>query len=1051
MGLPSPNHDPPVSDACVTPRTRDIRIMDQRQLKVSVNTQLIDKIKPANKLAYSHGFQTGEFTVEDLAEVINMGYAISYLYVDGIRKSENFLSTDFLAVDIDGGRTIHESLGDPIVEKYCSILYKTPSHSPEQHRFRLVFVLPRTVTDINELKAAARSLGRRLGGDPSVTDGARMFYGSRYSDPLIFEKSITDEFLSELIEDGKVIPASDSIANHSPVASRSQLRLDRDMTVRTSDNQNIELQNIKGTHSVYCPFHNDRNPSAFVSVNKQESIYLHCSSCQMTWWMKGVDQPLYDFNGFEKLVRSIKDGSIKTSNDVRTPFQEFFYIQTLSPRNIQISSGQFLTLNKIKPGLTLIKSPKGTGKTTFLARVMQKIIYKYATLKELEENSDSDEEDESYFTEERILLIGHRQALIGDLCQRLNLNCYLDDPKEKNKWHEILHRQARYGICLDSLWRIENEKYDIIIIDEVEQVLNHFMSDTIGESRNRIFTLFTRLLQQAKKIVVLDADLGWISFNTLTALTNEYNSTPSAGAKNKTTKRAPIHIYLNDWIPPKKTLNIYPTDSQLIQHIKESIVGGKRVFVSSNSKAKIKNLAKAVEDLAKQTGNPISAVTITSENSRSKEIQKFITNIKSEILKYQVIMSSPSLGTGIDITFENDKQEIDCVYGLFENQINSHLEIDQQLARVRNPKEVHVWVSPARFNFETDFDVVNQDILRENLIDTIVSGYIKKGVVSPPDQINPFLYMASMLTTHQRASKNNLKSNFIKYKQEQGWTVLMAEADKLLAKEGNALYMAGKLLNAQETVNNIVGAKTMTQYEYEQFLERVESNDGIASPDEWYSFYRTRLELFYGVIVDDAVVERENKHNFIGKIPLFESIRSKPSHKYESDVRGGTSKIKKEVKIRLKLFKDRSSAALLLYELLSETPIFNDGVFDANVTFTKDDLNNFSKMALKLKPYIETQLEVPIRSDVDKKSVQQLGSLIKHLGLELEVVNQTKKKGIKIYRYKLRQQNLDEILEISNRRSQLGLTGWTYVNDIHNFKYSDNELDWIERRDSRRY
>jgi hypothetical protein len=43
---------------------------------------------------------------------------------------------------------------------------------------------------------------------------------------------------------------------------------------------------------------------------------------------------------------------------------------------------------------------------------------------------------------------------------------------------------------------------------------------------------------------------------------------------------------------------------------------------------------------------------------------------------------------------------IDCVYGFFEPFINTHTDIDQQLARVRNPGSVKVWFKPGRFDFD---------------------------------------------------------------------------------------------------------------------------------------------------------------------------------------------------------------------------------------------------------------------------------------------------------------------------------------------------------------
>jgi hypothetical protein len=44
---------------------------------------------------------------------------------------------------------------------------------------------------------------------------------------------------------------------------------------------------------------------------------------------------------------------------------------------------------------------------------------------------------------------------------------------------------------LDSLWKVSEEKYDYVVIDEVEQVLSHFLSDTMRGNRAKTFKIFT--------------------------------------------------------------------------------------------------------------------------------------------------------------------------------------------------------------------------------------------------------------------------------------------------------------------------------------------------------------------------------------------------------------------------------------------------------------------------------------------------------------------------------------------------------------------------------
>ena len=255
----------------------------QQKLRFSVNTAFTDKNSPDDRWSFSQGFTSVESTIEDLASAISEeGWAFSYQFAKDQRTTINFLATDIVAVDIDGGTTIEKTIANPLVKKHCSLFYTTPSHTPDRHRFRLVFILPRTITDARELTAVAKSLTRRLGGDPSATDAARMFYGCQGSEPLIFDKSISDELLDELIADGLVVPVRDTNLNNHSTANRSRLSFRRDLLVTTRTGQQVEVSSITTTTSVCCPFHPDSNPSAFVSLNSKGNTYLSCSKCQIT-------------------------------------------------------------------------------------------------------------------------------------------------------------------------------------------------------------------------------------------------------------------------------------------------------------------------------------------------------------------------------------------------------------------------------------------------------------------------------------------------------------------------------------------------------------------------------------------------------------------------------------------------------------------------------------------------------------------------------------------------------------------------------------------------
>lgn len=1014
--------------------------MYEKTYKLSLSTGFINKTPIKNKLAYSEGFKPHELSLIDLAKAIDLGMTFSYQFRDEKRAAENFEASDILAIDIDYGMTIAEALCHPIVEKYCSMLYTTFNHSQDHHRFRLIFGLSRTITNAKELSDATRALAQRLGGDRAATDAARMFHGSKECNPELFEHYIDHAFLEELIADGRTIPVSESISFNGSTSNRSEYRPDPSLTVKTSDGSFIQATSIDKLTTIHCPFHDDRNPSAFVSRNQRGSVYLYCPKCSKTWWLSDGDPSRVKFNDFERMVIGLRDVDLtKTKKAPLLPM--FVDPELIKPDNVHVLNEKHLKIPELKDGLTFIKSPKGSGKTTYLIDVLKDIIQKYATLEEYEENTDP-AVDETYFGDERVLLIGHRQALIGELCQRLKLNCYLDD--RNKEFGEVWDRKNRYGVCLDSLWRVEDRQYDVVVIDESEQVLAHFFSETLGEKRYGIFGMFTRIIRNAKRVVVLDADLGWVTFTTLTDLvrgSSKSNQSSKDKQPNKLDKHFDIQIYINQWCQSNQTIHVYPNVSQLVQKIRQDVIGGSRVFVCSNSKKKIKALDASLKKLEEDLGRSVERIMITSENSRNSDVQAFIKNIAAESLKYQVILTSPSLGTGIDITFPNNRQEIDSVYGIFENQVNTHFEIDQQLARVRNPKSVHVWISPACFNFETEFEVVKHDYLRRNLLGSIAAGskLYQEGSL---EGFEPFLKLAAMVISHQRASKNFLKSNFIKYRQSQGWTVNEVPIDVDTQEEGRQFFKVGKDVTKEDDIQTILNARVMNRREYEKLEEILEDEDAVISPAELAAFRRTRLELFYREHVSRDLINRDSGGKYRKAVSLYEDFARIGDTPHE-DFMKYRSKfgVSPNLSTLQKLFVDRASQCVLIHGLLSTTPIFKKGVFDPKVVFTKDDLGKFVKASTRMKKYVDTQLGINTPKDLESKPPYHLNNILKMIGLSCPKIKTSNKDKKRSYHYQLDADALKNLEKLVERRKESGRSGWDFVDKKYGFTYPELEED----------
>ena len=992
--------------------------MLNKKLKLSINPKLINKNQSDDKTLFVEGWKNVELTPQDLAESINDGKAYC-AQLSGPRKGANFLCSDVVSVDIDGTRRIEETLCDPLVAKYATILYTTPNHTEESHRFRLIFALPRTINSAGDMTAAARSLALRLSGDPAAVDPTRLYYGSTGSNPQVFDRRLDEQTLDELIRQGQRTAQPDTIDGARGNASfRSILTLKGDAEIRTRDGSVTQLKDIPPRTSVCCPFHNDIHASAFTLSGRTGTPGIHCSVCQGTFWTAEESTSKIDFFDFDKAIHKTFEMSEKKDFDspIRLPS---FFNQLLARPRIRILNEKYFSGSELLPGITFIKSPKGSGKTSALPDILRE---SKGTIRHFVFPDNSEGNIPEVGTHETrsfdVLLIGHRQALIRDMCQRLDLNCYLDDGKYGTA--EIIRRQNNYGICLDSLPKIRRRQnpYDLVIIDESEQVLGHFLSDTLEKSREKIFLYLERFLGEAKHVIALDADLGWTSFETITRL---------GGATRATVKESkPVWILFNDYDAPRGVIQSFRSEDHLMADLHIAIEGGQRVFVTSNSKAKI----DAIDATLSETfGSKIKKIKITAENSGKAEIQEFILNVKTKSLEYQAILTSPSLGTGVDITFEEGAQHIDVVYGFFESLVNTHFDVDQQIGRVRNPKEINVWVSPRQFSFETDIEVVRHDLLVNNLVANTLIGFDASGE-EMYERDEPLLDMASLIVSNQRASKNLLRKNFIDLKQSQGWKVADIAADDELSRTGRGMFEVGKKRRDDEFAASVINATPIDQGKYIAIEEKFDLNVSVPEMDRW-SFMQGAIEAFYRQKISKPLIDFDRKGLYRSCVRYFESITDAEL----MEERNATAKMKHKEpnKRKLKLIADDSLKSLLLYQILNCSPLFSDGNFSLDSEISSDDLKEFSRFVKKLKPYIETILDVEVREDILTKPIQQLGKFLSLAGLGLKRKRTQKTGDRKVYFYQIDSDLYDQMTRTCDLRKTDEDLPWRYVHRIHGF------------------
>lgn len=952
-----------------------------KTFKIGLNRQFSGK--PFGKIPFNsaENWEPLEVNCDQLIEFIQKGYAISAQFKDGYRNTRNFLSSQFLAADIDGGLSIEEAKKVDFIKDNCAFLYTTASHTDEFHRFRLVFLLDETIQDSRMWADSLLGLSVKLNSDRSISDSARMFYGNPNSLVIRFDRLLDPDQLSTL----SIIGSENRLRSKTvapigvSLASRSLLK--KDMIIRCSDGSSKQMKNIETGESVYCPFHVDMNPSAFVVKSGQGSSGVHCRTCRITYW---TDKPsAYDFDRFDTLIERKQSGlNSRSEKDIKTFFDQFF---PPKPRLV-VHQKRFLPSLAYQEGITLIKSPKGSGKTEALKALVNNI-----RKGEISADIARHEKPKS------ILLIGHRQSLIKEAAKKLGISCYLDNP-------DFQDRAKGFAICLDSLHKVvENRKnfyskdgsghvrqiiYDVVILDESEQVISHLLSETIGARAGfeRIFHSLKFVLGKAKSIYALDADLGLITTHSLKAFRPDFWQDKCSLIVNK-----PL-------VPStRRSINLYKKKKELEKHMLDSIRAGRKCFVCSNSKETIKTLDKIIED---EFGSEVKKKSITSDNSRQKSEREFIENIREKILDLDVLLCSPSLGTGIDLSFPDGKSEIDEVIGFFNPYVNTHMDIDQQLSRVRNPGNVSVWFETNRMTLESDHKVIQDEIGQSFSLSGLIEGYDDDGKIVY-NHNHPLLVIFSHVISSQRSSRNKLLELFIELRKQYGWDVLPVDQD---SGYKSRFEQVKKKLKS-EFIDLVLNSKTLIEEDYLELC--LKEADGLNLSDaERASKIRGDIERALNIDVDRQIAEEYLNNNLINKIQMFRSV-------FHDDFSGRVlEQISDNIRKSEYLIPFGNELSVLL-SILSLTNLVSADGFHKDLSIKNDDLSEFVKLLEKNKVIIEETTKVSIRSDFKSNPVRQLNMFLDLFGIALIKGKRSRASGKLGFEYALDKQKLGLMEKLS--------------------------------------
>ncbi|MBD2682404.1 MULTISPECIES: plasmid replication protein, CyRepA1 family [Nostoc] len=518
-------------------------------------------------------------------------------------------------------------------------------------------------------------------------------------------------------------------------------------------------------------------------------------------------------------------------------------------------------------GLVGLASDMGTGKTEIMAIVRR------------------DNPELSFLNN------GHRVNLLKNLSDRLISVMY--SAIACSDWSKA----KALSITVDSLYKMVNDlqAYDIIFIDEACQYLAHLLqSKTCKEHRGLILEVLEYLVYNAKLVVLADAHLDDLTIDFFRAM-RPFGEKP--------------YIIKNEYRSGGRQVHWYEGEdsSAIVAQIHLQLMLGKRPIVVSDSKRFIKKLERALNEVVQQRSirNGLRPASLTqvasrslkncekqrtdncelledapeseddrklrvwaihSENSGSEENIIFIREINTAIQSVDALLTTPSLGTGVDIS----TYHFDVIFGVFHAVSQSATECAQQLWRYRPNVPMHVWVAPRPpFGYaQTNPRHIKQKILQKN-------------------EMTAFLIRIDKETGKRGAEKDWALDTYCQIEAQRNWSInnLRADLRSLLVEMGNTIVCAGDgtdeaALHLMKAAGNTIDSEHYRKVANAKDIDRKTYNarqhQDYLKPEEVLECEKFRIHDTYGMTVTPELVEKDDGGRLIKKLVALEAILAAP-------------------------------------------------------------------------------------------------------------------------------------------------------------------------------
>ena len=626
---------------------------------------------------------------------------------------------------------------------------------------------------------------------------------------------------------------------------------------------------------------------------------------------------------------------------------------------------RYLDIPYPESGLICIKSPKGTGKTYALKKLVAK----------------------AQAEGRKVGVITHRIVLGRAICSVVEIPWIEEMNSDGDRFIEGKH--LGHGLCIDSMHPTSQASFDplawegaLIIFDEDEQIFWHALnSSTCRENRQAILsslkTLIQTVLRSGGQIVLQDADLSDISIDFV----REFAETDIEP-----------WVAVNHWQPSEPwKIKFYDTQhvkggtkddpSGLLKDAVDCVNGGGKIWFSVDSqKAKSKHGSKNLEKYFRSRCPGKKILRIDAETVANPEHPAYqcAEKINELVEHYDIVICSPSLATGVSIE-KIRKISIDlrghftAVFGIFQGAISDN-EVRQSLARVREPVPRFVWCRQIAVGKIGNGESNHKEVAKSKEKDCRYNLQLLRDIDFDLDKAhNPVVlrywakYAArinSSIWDFREAVREGLEA-------EGHILTDCPDDDRDTAGEINAL----RILNQVEEAVAVAEAEDIDREEFEKLSQQRSKTD-----TERYKQEKFRLKEIYKAEVTPEL-RQLHQDKWFGKIQLEYLLTHNPDFLWMRDRKNIDSQIKNGDG-QLCLQDVRQSMCKVTVHKLLNTLQFCDPTKEWSNK--SPEILEFAGKALKFAADIKTFTGIKVsREKVAKNPIGVIGSFLGQLGLKL--------------------------------------------------------------------